>query len=226
MKTIYPLIVLCMLAACSQSQDAPEPTPDPEPEPSLTVSVSTLAFLQPAQTGTFDITATHTWTAVSSASWLSLSPSNGTSGTAQVTVAATDNEATSPRTAQITVSMEALTHTISVSQAQKDALSVTPTSLTPSCDGGQFVVSVTSNVPYTVSINQAGSAWIRQTGTQEIGTQGTGTQEVTFTIDPLRQVGTREGVITFSYGNLIQTVSVSQTKQPDTPGYQDGGNGI
>lgn len=226
MKTIYPLIFLCMLAACNQNHDTPEPTPNPGPEPSLTVSASTLDFLQPAQTSTFEITATHDWTAVSSDSWISLSPSSGTSGTAHVTVTATENEATSPRTAQITVSMEALTHTISVSQAQKDALSVTPTSLTPSCDGGQFVVTVTSNLPYTVSINQAGAAWIRQTGTQEIGTQGTATQEVSFTIEPLRQVGTREDLITFSYGNLSQTVTVSQTKQPDTPGYQDGGNGI
>lgn len=70
--------------------------------PTLSVSPSSLTFQQTGGTQAVDVTTNVSWTATSSASWLSISPMNGSeSGT--IIVTATANNSSSSRSATITI---------------------------------------------------------------------------------------------------------------------------
>ena len=91
--------------------------------PTLSVSPSSLSFQQSGGTQSVDVTTNVSWTATTSASWLSISPTNGTeSGT--IIVTATANNSSSSRSATITItgSNGVSSQTITVSQAASSGI--------------------------------------------------------------------------------------------------------
>jgi hypothetical protein len=91
--------------------------------PTLSVSPSTITFQQSGGTQSVDVTTNVNWTATSSASWLTISPTSGTeSGTIIISAAA--NNSSSSRTATITISggSGVSSQTITISQAASSGI--------------------------------------------------------------------------------------------------------
>lgn len=87
------------------------------PKESVEVSTSSLSLAAKNGSASFKVVADVNWTVTSSASWLTVSPSSGTStsGTT-VNVVASENTNTQTRTATLTIRGKDLTRTISVTQ--------------------------------------------------------------------------------------------------------------
>jgi len=85
----------------------------------LAVSTPSVSIAQPANsTGSFIVTATQNWTASSDQSWLTVSPTSGTSVGGTVSLTATANAAYASRTATVTVTgADATKNTVTVTQA-------------------------------------------------------------------------------------------------------------
>ena len=86
---------------------------------SLTVSTTSVSIAQAANsTGNFAVTATQNWTAASNQTWLTVSPTSGTSAGATVTCTAAANTGTASRTATVTVTgADNTVKTVTVTQA-------------------------------------------------------------------------------------------------------------
>lgn len=139
---------LLLAAACGAGNSLVTPTPI-----TCTYSVPTSAVQIAASGQTFVIpietSASCTWTATPSASWISLSPASG-GGATSLTVTVAPNDATSERTAQITVAGK----TVPVVQAGRAATPCSYALQSPSstfgADGGKGSVAMQTG---------AGCAW-------------------------------------------------------------------
>ncbi|RRD60075.1 leucine-rich repeat domain-containing protein, partial [Tannerella forsythia] len=109
---------------------------EPAQLPTLSVSPATLDFVAAGEGKVLTVTSNTSWTAVSSAAWLTLSAGSGTNA-GSITATAAANEATSVRTATITFTADTVTRIVTVTQAAASApppppaptLSVSPATL-------------------------------------------------------------------------------------------------
>lgn len=166
-------------------------------------------FTREGGTQTFAFSCNRDWSVSSSESWIRISPSSGTAsdGDISVTITCSPNTTYDSRTATITVKVEELVETISVSQETGIGLIVSPTSYDLTNTEQSIEVEVQQNVNYSIEIDDACKDWIKKGGTKALSTD-----KVTFNISANTSYDNREGKITFKQtdGNLVQTVTVKQ----------------
>lgn len=90
------------------------------------------------------------WTIASSANWVTVTPASG-SGNATLTVTALPNTSTESRTAQVTATTKNNSAVLTLTQGFADFITVNPTSIQCTEEGGDFNVEITSNMQWTVS---------------------------------------------------------------------------
>ena len=168
-------------------------------------------FTRDGGTQSFTFTCNRDWSVSSSESWIRVSPSSGAKGDNEVTVTITclANTTYDPRNATITVRVEELTETISVTQETGIGLIVSPTTFDLTNAAQDIEIEVQKNVKYAVTIDEASKSWITQKGTKALSSE-----RVTFSIAANESYDDREGKITFKQtdGELVQTVTVKQSQ--------------
>lgn len=168
-------------------------------------------FTREGGTQSFTFTCNREWSVSSSESWIRVSPSSGSKSDNEVTVTITcsPNTTYDPRNATITVRVEELTETISVTQETGLGLLVSPTTFDLTNAAQDIEIEVQKNVQYAVTIDDACKDWISQKGTKALSSE-----KVTFAIAANETYDNREGKITFKQtdGDLVQTVTVKQSQ--------------
>lgn len=162
---LHGILMLLLLAACSESgEDMEEPLP-PESEPELVGQEITLKSgtdRQPVvgQSGgslSIEFTATAAWTATVSDSqadsWIDVSPVAGEAGEAVVTVTIAPNEGTDERSVSVFIDCGEDREVIVVTQKQKKGLTVNTSFVSLAAEDKGFSLVVQTNVEYTVSID-------------------------------------------------------------------------
>ncbi len=149
-------------------------------------------------TGTVAVTAGPgcTWTAASSAQWLTVTSGATGNGSGTVQFAA-DANTTAARSAAITIGGQ----TFTVSQASGCAFVVAPTSIAVGEGGGQYTITVSTPAGCTW-IATSGVGWIAVTG----AATGNGDGTTQITIDPNTTTSPRTGTATVAG----QTITVNQ----------------
>ena len=180
--------------------------------PFVTVAGSrSYTFTREGGTQTFSFSCNRDWSLSSSESWIRVSPSSGAKSDNEVTVTiiCSANTTYDPRNATITVRVEELTETISVTQETGLGLLVSPLTLDLTNAAQDIEIEVQKNVQYTVTIDEASEAWISQKGTKALSSE-----KVVFAIAANETYDNREGKITFKQtgGDLVQTVTVTQSQ--------------
>lgn len=169
------------------------------------------SFTRDGGTQTFAFSCNRDWSVSSSESWIRVSPSSGKAadGDITVTITCSPNTTYDPRTATITVKVEELMETISVSQDTGLGLIVSPTTFGLTNDAQVIEVEVQQNVNFTIEIDEACKDWIKKGGTKALTTD-----KVTFTVSANTSYDSREGKIVFKQndGNLSQTITVKQSQ--------------
>lgn len=159
----------------------------------------------------FTFSTNKDWLVRSSESWCKVSPSFGSAAEGNVTVAVTvdKNPGYDPRTCTLTVKVEELTETVSVSQDMGLGLIVSPTTMNLTNAAQDFEIEVQKNVAYTVTISEKGKSFITYNGTKALSSE-----KASFSIAANDTYDDREGVITFQQtgGDLVQTVTVKQSQ--------------
>lgn len=168
-------------------------------------------FTQDGGTQSFSFTCNRDWSVSSSESWIRVSPSSGckSDNEVSVTITCSPNTTYDPRNATITVRVEELTETISVTQETGLGLLVSPTTFDLTNAAQDIEIEVQKNVQYSVTIDEACKSWISQKGTKALSSE-----KVTFSVAANDSYDNREGKITFKQtdGDLVQTVTVRQSQ--------------
>jgi len=163
----------------------------------------------PAGSTSFSVTSNCAWTAVSDQTWCNVTPSGNSNGT--ITANYGINPTTSPRTANITVTVAGLSPvTITVTQAAAPCtLSVTPPNQNvPASPAGSTSFSVTSNCAWTAVSDQT---WCTVTPSGN----GNGTITANYGINPTTSPRTANITVTVA-GLSPVTVTVTQAAAPCT----------
>ncbi|RRD69779.1 BACON domain-containing protein, partial [Tannerella forsythia] len=176
-------------------------------EMSLEINPPALNFTAADDTKSITVTSNGTWQVESDQTWLTLSVDNGT-GNSSVNATATANPGSTTRTAKVIFTSVAGIREVDVTQ-EGASLSVTPVSLDFTADGEGKTITVTANVPWTVTSSEP--SWL--TLSDDSGTGNT-TLTVTAAVNPA--ITNRTATVTFTQngGTLMQTVNVTQQAAP------------
>ncbi|WP_169315723.1 BACON domain-containing protein [Haliscomenobacter hydrossis] len=169
--------------------------------PAFSVSPTTLTFSASGGIQTFSIRSNLNWTVSESLDWLSVNLSSG-SNDGQVSMTCIGNTQTATRTGTIFVTGGNISHTISVSQMGVAAvISVSPTTLDFTANGGSQSFNITANTNWTTSESLD---WLSLSPAS-----GSNNATVTATCLPNTSTTSRTGTIAIS--GTDQTVTISQT---------------
>lgn len=173
--------------------------------PTLAISAQSLSLVAaPTGPSSVSITSNTSWSVVSSQLWLTTTTSSGT-GSQVLSVSATANSLTAPRTAILTVSANGTpSQIVTVVQAGAPATLTTPiTSLTVEAIGGTSSINVISNTSWSVSSSQT---WLTSS---PVSSSGNATLNLTATANTA--VDSRTATVTLSANSIAnQTVTVVQ----------------
>nr|WP_129732542.1 leucine-rich repeat protein [Parabacteroides goldsteinii] len=162
-----------------------------------------LSFTQASGSRTVKVTTSHAWTAVSSGSWLAVSPDNGGAGTHELTLTAAANTTTVARTAQVDIQVGHKISTIKVSQAQQDALGLDRNSEVVAWPSGSVKFTLTTNVTdYEVTSD---ATWLQPSTMKSM-------EEETLVLvyEENKTFEARTATVTVSNGTLSSKVTVTQ----------------
>lgn len=119
-----------------------------------------------------------------------------------------ENTSYDARSAVITyVDADSVTHTVTVVQAQKDAIVIPTSALEADASGDTLNFVVSTNVVPTVS-TEAG--WLHT----QPATKGLSDHPYVITVDPNQSAETRTGTIVFSHEQIHQSLTITQAAKP------------
>ena len=99
-----------------------------------------------------------------------------------------------------------LTEEVTITQTQKDAIVLANSEYYIGADGGALDFEIQTNVDIAVTISDDATGWI-----QQAETRGLETKALHFVIAACSAEESREGTITISGGNAVQTIKVKQS---------------
>ena len=171
----------------------------------------TFNFTRDGGTQSVSFTCNRPWSVSSTESWIQITPSSGEASDKDITVTikCSPNTTYDPRSATVTVKLEELSESITITQDTGIGLLVSPTTFELTNAAQVIEIEVQKNVQYSVAIDNESAKWIKQGGTKALTTD-----KVTFTISANESYDNREGKITFKQldGDLSQTVTIRQSQ--------------
>ena len=217
-RILYLMVCLSVLAwtmqACSDDNKSETP-PTPE-EPAITFptgSDTQPVFTTEGGTSALTFTATEAWTAsvgeadTRAIDWLTVSPTSGQAGTATLTITTEPNNTYDERNAAITLTSGGTRKTLTVTQKQRDALTVTSNKVELEATGGDFAIELQANVSVSYEIEESAKAWL----TPASDTRALTTTTLHFQAAANEDLQPRQGIITLNGGNgLTEDITVYQ----------------
>ena len=192
MKVFRFLIIASILAMASSCA---------KEEASLSVGTSELSFTQQGGSQQISVSSNQSWTVTSSGEGFSVSPASGT-GNGSITVTASPNQGYDSRTGRITVSAGGLSESISLVQAQKDAITIDGSEYELDYYPATLELKVGSNVDFTVD---APAAWVNV-----VSTKAMTESKVVLAVDRNDGKETRETDVRISGQGIDRTIHIVQ----------------
>lgn len=210
------LLMASLFASCGGGSDNSEPEPKPQ-APSITFAQGTdTAPVIGVDGGTADVsfTATAAWTASvrDGSAWLSVSPQSGSAGDGMVRITAKANDTYDERNAAVVLACGTASKTVTVTQKQKDALTLTSGKVELEADGGTFSIRLKANVSVTCEVEAAAQEWLKTAA----GTRALTDKTLDFEALPNEGKEPRQAVITLKGGSLQESVTVYQAGSKPT----------
>ena len=204
-KILYPItliLVFCLiLVGCKDEKEE-----EIIVQPSITINGGSSYTIE-SKGGTVEVnfSSSKAWTASSGQSWCRVSPTSGQGGNARLTITVDENTTTDERNASVTIHSSTVSANITITQKQKDALTVTSQKMEIDAWGGEIAIQVKANVAYTCEIESQAKDWIAITSSRAMTDS-----EIKLAIKENENEEKREGKIIIRSGELSETVTVYQ----------------
>ncbi|WP_461639619.1 BACON domain-containing protein [Labilibaculum euxinus] len=170
----------------------------------LYISQSSLQFGAASDTHNVSITSNSPWFVSDNATWITVNPDSG-NGNGTLSISCSTNGSTSSRSGTVTVTGGGVTRKLTIYQigtSTSKILDVSASDLQLFWEAGSLIVSINSNVSWTVSDN---AYWIN---ISPVSGTNNGKFTVNFSMNP--KLGSRSGTITVSGGGVSKTINVTQ----------------
>lgn len=211
------LALLGLNVSCSRedSGDTPEPAPELTPEITIPTGEDQVPVITDAGGEvTLKFTSATNWTLTINAGWVKTQVSTGKGGDQIVMLTILPNETTDERQAIVTVQSGNVKRAITITQKQKDALTLTMREQEMDATGGSFSIEVKSNIEFEVRISD--ETWIHR-----IENRALDTHTLSFLVDINESMEERVGEIVISGNGLKETFTISQegevSDEPEEP---------
>lgn len=204
MKTLYQsmmyaLLACLLLVGCEDKKEEII-------EPSITLSGSnTHTFEVQKGTVTVSFTSAKSWTAKSGQTWCKVYPSSGGEGMHTIEIQVDENTTYDERNTSVTIQSESVSKSITVTQKQKDALTVTSNKIEMADAGGTAQIEVKANVTYQCIIEQEAQSWISLSSSRALTTS-----QVQLQVKRNEDNEKREGKVTINSGELSEVITIYQ----------------
>ncbi len=172
-----------------------------ESAPSLTVTPSDQYVRYTEGNTTFTITSNRSWTVEDDADWMTVTPSSG-SNEGTLTVGYLENSSQAQRIGTIKVTCKGITHTVTVTQAAKKYLTISPINIELSADSGVFNLIIDSNLNWQLDEDME---WINLSKYN-----GSYSDTIKVKYDSNNKITTRQGKISIFGGKILDEVVVTQ----------------
>ena len=177
--------------------------------PQIEMHTSEVLFTTDGGNNTISFTTNEAWTAqvINSRAdnWCEIYPTSGSAGDATISVITTPNDTPDDRTASIVIKAGIVSKTVTVSQKQKDALTVTSSKFEVEATGGEVKIEVKANIDFEFTIDESAKEWIKYEGTRAIKTS-----TLTFSVAENDDTEKREGKIAIKSGEFNEVVTIYQ----------------
>lgn len=204
-------ILLCACGGDNSPSSEPTPTPSPTQTSQGKIEIPTTEDTKPiiSQKGgstTIKFNATGNWTASSTESWCTISPSSGQSGSNTITITTKENDTYDDRATTITLKSGSNSQTITLSQVQKDAIVLALEEQEIDYNTSTLDFTIQTNVEIKVTISEDAKEWITQATTRSLHNE-----TLHFDISPNKGEEERVGIITLQGGEATQKMTIKQS---------------
>lgn len=206
-------MVCAILSSCSEGgEETGQTNNDPAPvvpAPEIKLEPSSADF--PANGGTTNISfsSTRDWTAKitndRANEWLSINPTSGNAGNAKISISTKANDTTDDRQASVSIYSEGRNKSITVTQKQKDALTVTASKFEVGAEGGDIKIEVKANINFEYYIDDTAKDWVTYTGTRAMKTS-----TLSFKVAENNDSQKREAKIYIKSGSFNEVITIYQ----------------
>lgn len=196
--TILSLWIPFLLAACSVKEQEIKTF-------NINVSDDIEAFGAEGGTQTLTITSSAVWEAITDQDWCTVSPAAGADGTGSIAIHTEANDGPDERNATVTLTSGTVILPVTITQKQKDALTLTSSKAEVAASGGEVLVEVKANLTFEYAIEESAADWITP-----LGTRGLTTSSLKFSVKENEDVAKREGKIVIRNGELSEIFTVYQ----------------
>lgn len=204
-------LLICAVLIVAYSCTKPTPTPTPSAD-LITIPSSentSPTFATEGGTASVSFTASGAWTAsvinTRADGWCTVSPTSGASGSGSITINASVNDTNDERSATVQIKCGTAEKTITATQKQKDALTVTKSRFDIGSTGGDVQIEVKSNISFEYRIEDDAKSWV-----SEAGTKAMSTKTLNFKVAENEENEKREGTITVFSGKLSEKIKIYQ----------------
>jgi|GEM_PF-6354303 len=212
MRKFLPFLVLAVLFIACDPKNL-NGTDDPLLEENVITFASSVdvkpIFYETGGDATVSFSTTKDWSAsvvnTRADSWCTVSPTSGTAGSVILNINVKENTSPNERSASITIKSGDDKETIVVTQKQKDALTLTASTMEVEAKGGEVSIEVKSNISYSYEVENDGKNWIKFVKTKALHTSN-----MIFSIAENDSLGRREADIYVVGGELRDTITVFQ----------------
>lgn len=176
-------------------------------DPSLTITNAEINISDIRSTQVISFTANMDWSARSSASWCTISPTSGDASNTRINVTVDANDTFDDRTSTITIMVGGLSKTVTVKQKSNEGIFVSTDKFDLSNESTTIEVGVEGNVEFDVSTSDNWIAWDR--------TRALSSSKLYFDIEKNDSYDNRSGTITIQQkgGTLSKTIKVFQSQE-------------
>jgi hypothetical protein len=209
--SILMLATAALFAGCIES----------DPVPELSAAPATVNAADAGGSHAIAVTSNVDWTAIRDHVWFTFSPASG-SGNGSITVNVTENTATEPREATITVKAGRLIETITVTQlGATPSLLIDVTDIDAVASANSYTMTMTSNTAWSAKSNEE---WITLSppfgtgnGTITVNVAENTTPEPRTAIITIMAGPTVRALVGVTDGSIVETVTVTQAAATPAP---------
>lgn len=198
---------LCLnFSSCSKDDPVNENIPNKNeqvtPAPTISISTSDITISSDGGNESISFKSSDKWTATANVDWITLSATNGNSGDATITATIKANDTYDQRNGSITLKTGSVSKDITVTQMQSDAIIIAQKEYKIDFEAQTLDFEIQNNVDFSVELSVS---WIKQ-----LSSRGLASSKLFFDIEENTSGDIREGKITFTSGNIKETVVVTQ----------------
>ena len=152
-----------------------------------------------------NITSSAEWEATTDQAWCMVSPAAGSAGKGSIAIHTAANDGLDERNATVTLTSGTLVVPVTITQKQKDALTLTSSKAEVAASGGMVQVEVKANLTFEYYIEEKAAGWMTS-----LATRGVTTSSLLFRVKENEDTEKREGKIIIHTGELSEVFTVYQ----------------